>query len=66
MMSFAVLFIVFVCSIFVFVSVKGSNLEEITHKVFFDISINGEPAGRITFGLCKCYISFIVVYLILF
>ena len=24
---------------------------EITHKVYFDISIDGEPAGRITFGL---------------
>lgn len=26
-------------------------MEAITNKVFFDITINGEPAGRVTFGL---------------
>ena len=52
--SLVVLFLALVCTIFGFVSGSKSNLEEITHKVFFDISINGEPAGRITFGLCKC------------
>nr|AND01173.1 putative peptidyl-prolyl cis-trans isomerase [Linum usitatissimum]AND01185.1 putative peptidyl-prolyl cis-trans isomerase [Linum usitatissimum] len=27
------------------------NLEEITNKVYFDVEINGKPAGRITMGL---------------
>ncbi|CAM9222266.1 unnamed protein product [Choristocarpus tenellus] len=29
----------------------GAELKEITHKVFFDIEIGGEAAGRITMGL---------------
>ncbi|KAG6549764.1 hypothetical protein Mapa_008745 [Marchantia paleacea] len=30
---------------------KDSNLETITHKVYFDIEIDGQSAGRIEFGL---------------
>ena len=30
---------------------KKGTLEKITSKVFFDIDVDGEPAGRITFGL---------------
>jgi len=31
--------------------VTAAKMPEITHKVFFDLSIGGEPAGRIIFGL---------------
>ncbi len=31
--------------------VQSKKNEKITSKVFFDISINGEPAGRVVFGL---------------
>ncbi|KAK4383624.1 Peptidyl-prolyl cis-trans isomerase CYP20-1 [Sesamum angolense] len=27
------------------------NLKEVTHKVYFDVEIDGKPAGRITMGL---------------
>eukprot|EP00850_Spirogloea_muscicola_P014049 SM000098S25129 [mRNA] locus=s98:317173:318824:- [translate_table: standard] len=30
---------------------KSNNLEEVTHKVYFDVEINGVPAGRIEMGL---------------
>lgn len=30
---------------------RAPNAEDVTQKVFFDISIGGEPAGRIVFGL---------------
>ncbi|CAA7060406.1 unnamed protein product [Microthlaspi erraticum] len=29
----------------------GEDLEEVTHKVYFDIQINGTPSGRILIGL---------------
>lgn len=29
----------------------ASKLEEVTHKVFFDVEVGGEPAGRIVMGL---------------
>ncbi len=49
----------FLSCLFLLSAVNGAktkkNLEEITHKVYFDISIDGEPAGRITFGLCKYF-----------
>lgn len=32
-------------------SVLANDLEEVTHKVFFDVTINDEPAGRIVMGL---------------
>jgi len=32
-------------------SVLADDLEEVTHKVFFDVTINDEPAGRIVMGL---------------
>ncbi|KAL3616197.1 hypothetical protein CASFOL_039587 [Castilleja foliolosa] len=30
---------------------KKENLQEVTHKVYFDVEIDGKPAGRITMGL---------------
>ncbi|XP_010427393.1 PREDICTED: peptidyl-prolyl cis-trans isomerase CYP21-2 isoform X2 [Camelina sativa] len=30
---------------------EGEDLEGVTHKVYFDIQINGSPAGRILIGL---------------
>jgi peptidylprolyl isomerase len=30
---------------------KKKDLTKVTHKVFFDIDIDGKPSGRITFGL---------------
>ncbi|EFJ19148.1 hypothetical protein SELMODRAFT_111263 [Selaginella moellendorffii] len=30
---------------------QEKNLEEITHKVFFDVEIGGKPAGRVVMGL---------------
>ncbi|KAI5069186.1 hypothetical protein GOP47_0015487 [Adiantum capillus-veneris] len=30
---------------------KNEQLEEITHKVFFDLEIDGKPAGRVVIGL---------------
>lgn len=44
-----ILFILLLC-IFI-VNVICDNLEEITKKVYFDISIDGEEVGRMTFGL---------------
>ncbi|MCS7467778.1 peptidylprolyl isomerase [Stieleria sp. ICT_E10.1] len=32
-------------------SAKSASEAEVTHKVYFDIEINGEPAGRIVMGL---------------
>ncbi|KAH9330801.1 hypothetical protein KI387_002909, partial [Taxus chinensis] len=29
---------------------KKQNLEEISHKVYFDVEIGGKPAGRIVMG----------------
>jgi len=31
--------------------VLSENLEEVTHKVYFDVEIGGKPAGRIVIGL---------------
>ncbi|KAJ7277079.1 hypothetical protein O6H91_03G037000 [Diphasiastrum complanatum] len=33
------------------VQAKQEHLEEVTHKVFFDIEIHGQPAGRVVIGL---------------
>ncbi|KAI5670498.1 hypothetical protein M9H77_10862 [Catharanthus roseus] len=30
---------------------SSENVEEVTHKVYFDVEINGKPAGRIIMGL---------------
>ncbi|XP_019178426.1 PREDICTED: peptidyl-prolyl cis-trans isomerase CYP19-4 [Ipomoea nil] len=30
---------------------KSKNLKEVTHKVFFDVEVDGKPAGRIVIGL---------------
>lgn len=60
--SYIGLFLILVLSLY-YVCAKG-NLEEITHKVYFDISINDEPAGRITFGLCKFFYS-LILYIII-
>ncbi|XP_074289928.1 peptidyl-prolyl cis-trans isomerase CYP20-1 [Silene latifolia] len=30
---------------------SSENLKEVTHKVFFDVAIDGKPAGRIEMGL---------------
>ncbi|XP_010534595.1 PREDICTED: peptidyl-prolyl cis-trans isomerase CYP21-2-like isoform X1 [Tarenaya hassleriana] len=35
----------------VLVETVGENLEGVTHRVYFDIEINGSPAGRIVMGL---------------
>ena len=32
-------------------AVSQAQLDNVTHKVFFDIEINGQATGRITFGL---------------
>ena len=32
-------------------SAMADDVEEITNKVFFDMNIDGKPAGRITIGL---------------
>jgi len=55
-MYYLVLVTLFLLSLLYVNGAAKGNLEEITHKVYFDISINGEPAGRITFGLCKSFI----------
>ena len=31
--------------------VSAGNLEEVTHKVFFDMEVDGAKAGRIVMGL---------------
>ncbi len=33
------------------VQAESASEAKVTHKVFFDVEINGEPAGRITIGL---------------
>jgi hypothetical protein len=58
-MYYLVLVTLFLLSLLYVNGAAKGNLEEITHKVFFDISIDGEPAGRITFGLCKLFIHYI-------
>ena len=64
MMYYLILVTIFLLSLLYVNGAKG-NLEEITHKVYFDISINGEPAGRITFGLCKSFTyTLYILYLI--
>jgi len=35
-----------------FVNISAKKTAKITHKVYFDIQIDGEDAGRITMGLC--------------
>merc|ERR1719353_2639256 len=39
------------CAILTAVLMGAMADPEVTHKVFFDVSIGGEKAGRITFGL---------------
>ena len=34
-----------------FACVFAETLDTVTEKVFFDITIDGEPAGRIVFGM---------------
>jgi peptidylprolyl isomerase len=46
-MMFAIKFLLFA----VILAVIRADLEEITSKVFFDIAIDGNPAGRIVMGL---------------
>ena len=48
----AVLFATVIGVLFFIPSAKSnSDLEKITHKVFFDIEIAGRPSGRIVIGL---------------
>lgn len=35
----------------VFTQAKHEELEEVTHKVYFDVDIAGKPAGRVVIGL---------------
>ena len=50
--SVAVLFAFVIGVLFFIPSAKSnSDLEKITHKVFFDIEIAGRPSGRIVIGL---------------
>jgi len=46
----AALFVLVAVSIFN-LALGGKSLEKVTSKVYFDISINGEAAGRVVFGL---------------
>ena len=39
------------CAGVAYTDAKKAKLDAVTHKVFFDISIGGEPAGRIVMGL---------------
>ncbi|XP_057772479.1 peptidyl-prolyl cis-trans isomerase CYP20-1 [Salvia miltiorrhiza] len=47
------LFTVLICLSFALAQAKKSkeSLKEVTHKVYFDVEIDGKPAGRITMGL---------------
>ncbi|KIZ04415.1 peptidyl-prolyl cis-trans isomerase, cyclophilin-type [Monoraphidium neglectum] len=40
-----------ICASTVLVEAKDKKKAEVTHKVFFDIEIDGKPAGRIVMGL---------------
>lgn len=48
---FATKFLFFVALVVVLAAVRAVDLEEITSKVFFDIAIDGNAAGRIVIGL---------------
>ena len=43
--------ILFLCSLILLSTVSGKKSPKITHRVYFDIDIDGESAGRIIFGL---------------
>jgi len=43
--------LVALCTLLPALAAKQGNLEEVTHKVFFDIEIDGKPAGRVVMGL---------------
>ncbi|KAG6401382.1 hypothetical protein SASPL_138238 [Salvia splendens] len=47
------LFTLLICLSFSLAQAKQSQekLKEVTHKVYFDVEIDGKPAGRITMGL---------------
>jgi peptidylprolyl isomerase len=51
MARLALLLAISFLTFFVSVEAKQDNLEEITHKVFFDIDIDGVNAGRVVIGL---------------
>jgi hypothetical protein len=47
------------CAISVYA--KGGNLEKVTNTVYFDVTIDGEPAGRILIGLFGETVRFMIV-----
>ncbi|KAI3941372.1 hypothetical protein MKW92_014554 [Papaver armeniacum] len=53
LISVSLLWIVVLFGTLAFIQAKKSDetLREITHKVFFDVEIDGKPAGRIVMGL---------------